>query len=216
MPPAAPYRRTGAAPAKSSASTSGASRRQRDSPAFGCCSMTQTGGRASCGAYPDIARRIWQSGHLRRGGQWPRQAFRLAFDIRILKGGNFRHTPLRHLEAHPEPGEPLDGLSGRLDDRRQRARRRLAHQPADCSRKGGHPIPAAAAICATRAEDIQLRQKDIYDSKTLLNERLATKCRWFVAIGIFSAPCERTFQRVQVPNPPDSGKDIAEHQGCPS
>ena len=34
--------------------------------------------------------------------------------------------------------------------------------------------------------------------------------------GCFGAPCERTFQRVQVPNPPDSGKDIAEHQGCPS
>ena len=26
---------------------------------------------------------------------------------------------------------------------------------------------------------------------------------------------ERTFQRVKVPNPPGSGKGIAEHQGCP-
>jgi hypothetical protein len=29
------------------------------------------------------------------------------------------------------------------------------------------------------------------------------------------APGERTFYRVKVPNPPGSGKGIAEHQGCP-
>ena len=38
----------------------------------------------------------------------------------------------------------------------------------------------------------------------------------FATALFFGAPCERTFQRVKVPNPPDSGKDIAEHQGCPS
>ncbi len=30
---------------------------------------------------------------------------------------------------------------------------------------------------------------------------------------MFCTPCEHMFQRVQVQNLPDSGKDIAEHQG---
>lgn len=31
--------------------------------------------------------------------------------------------------------------------------------------------------------------------------------------GIFGAPSGRMFQRVKVPNPPDSGKDIAKSKG---
>ena len=37
----------------------------------------------------------------------------------------------------------------------------------------------------------------------------------FSAPGIVSAPSGRMFQRVKVPNPPDSGKDIAKSKGVP-
>ena len=38
-----------------------------------------------------------------------------------------------------------------------------------------------------------------------------------VGLGLFScAPSMGALLRVKVPRPPDSGKVIAEHQGCPS
>ena len=38
-----------------------------------------------------------------------------------------------------------------------------------------------------------------------------------LSVGVFScAPSMGALLRVKVPRPPDSGKVIAEHQGCPS
>lgn len=41
----------------------------------------------------------------------------------------------------------------------------------------------------------------------------ATECMNMRFVAFYSAPSGRMFQRVKVPNPPDSGKDIAKSKG---
>ena len=55
-----------------------------------------------------------------------------------------------------------------------------------------------------RRENTRKKKKEDETSTTTLEE------------SKHGVPCVHTFQRVKVPNLPDSGKDIAEHQGCPS
>ena len=89
--------------------------------------------------------------------------------------------------------------------------RKYADRPVEAEKlekvlEAGHNAPTAHNLQPQRILVMQSRE-------ALEKAEECTACKFHAPVILVGAPSGRMFQRVKVPNPPDSGKDIAKSKG---